>query len=191
MHQADIHHGDLVDDDHVRIQRIGLVALKMHPLQPGLPSGAAVPIASAVHGRGSRKLQEPVDGPGLIACGLGHPLGRPACGGCQKDLHILLFKIPDDRVDGGGLSGSRPSGDNKEPVVHRFDDRLLLMDVQLDLLSGHDGLQPLPYFLRRHRIPYVQIVEHSGGIELHIVKLGRIDDHPAVLFLHHQLFFHL
>ena len=38
-------------------------------------------------------------------------------------------------------SGSRPSGDDKESIVHRFDDRLLLMDVQLDLLSGHDGLQ--------------------------------------------------
>ena len=101
----DVHHGHLIDDDHVRVQGILLVALKSHTCR-----GAALPLL--IQPRPAGELQQPVNGPGLVARGLGHALGGAPGGGRQKDLHLPHLEVADDDVDRGGLAGAGAAGDD-------------------------------------------------------------------------------
>ena len=125
--------------------------------------------------------------PGFIAGSLCHPFCRPACRRCQKNFHFLLFKIPDNRVDSRGFSRSRSSGNNQKPTVYRFNHSLYLKLIRLNLLFCADPLQLFPDFPLWLRTSQIQIVKHSGCIQLHVIILGRID----LLPLHHDFLFHL
>ena len=110
MDQADIHHGHFIDDDHIRVQRIFLVPLKMHALQPVL---AGIAVVFRINHRRARKLQKSVDRLRLVSRRLRHTLRRTARRSSQKDIHVFLIEIMDDRIDGCRLTGSRTSGDDK------------------------------------------------------------------------------
>ena len=188
MDQADIHHGHFIDDDHIRVQRIFLVPFKMHALQPVF---SGIPVIFRIRDRRSGQLQKAMDRLCLISGRLRHALCRTPRRGRQKDLHIFLVKIVDDRVDGCRLTGSRTSGDDKETIAHRLQNCLLLKLVQLDLLRLRDLFEPFFHVLLIDLRVDIQIMQHSRRIEFHIVELCRIDDPLSVLLLHHQLLLHL
>ena len=140
-----------------------------------------------------------MDGPGLISCCLRHPLGCPARGRCQKDFHSLHLKIPDDCIDGGCLAGTGTTGDNQQAAVHSFVYRLFLQFIQVNGLLllyfkeiGLDfGLGNIPLD--------VQVMQHTGCIELQIIVVGGVDQgalgrwlyHHLSVYLHiHQVLFH-
>ena len=188
MDQADIHHGHLVDDDHIRIQRIFLVPLKMHALQPVL---AGIAVVFLINRRSARKLQKSVDCLRLVSRRLRHALRCAARWGSQKNIHIFLLEIMDDRIDGGRLTRSRTSGDDKETIAHSLQNCLLLKLVQLDLLRLRDLFQALFHVVLIDLRVEIQVMQHSRRIEFHIVELRRVDDPFPILFLHHQLLLHL
>ena len=188
MDQADIHHGHFIDDDHIRVQRIFLVPFKMHALQPVL---AGIAVVFLINRRSARKLQKSVDRLRLVSCRLRHALRCAARRGSQKNIHIFLLEIMDDRIDGGRLTRSRTSGDDKETIAHSLQNCLLLKLVQLDLLRLRDLFQALFHVVLIDLRVEIQIMQHSRRIEFHIVELRRVDDPFPILFLHHQLLLHL
>ena len=97
----------------------------------------------------------------------------------------------DDRIDGGRLTRSRTSGDDKETIAHSLQNCLLLKLVQLDLLRLRDLFQALFHVVLIDLRVEIQIMQHSRRIEFHIVELRRVDDPFPILFLHHQLLLHL
>ena len=188
MDQADIHHGHFIDDDHIRVERIFLVPLKMHALQPVF---SGIPGIFRIRDRRPGQLQKAMDRLCLISGRLRHALCRTPRRGRQKDLHIFLVKIVDDRVDRRCFTSSRSSGDNKETIAYRLHHRLLLELIQLDLLRLRDLFEPFFHVLLIDLRVDIQIMQHSRRIEFHIVELCRIDDPLSVLLLHHQLLLHL
>ena len=75
MHQLNIYHGHLIDDDHISLQRILLIALKA--------AGDSGIIWRTID------LQQTVNRPRLPAGSLGHTFGRATGGGRQGDAHFL------------------------------------------------------------------------------------------------------
>ncbi len=94
MHKRKIHHGHLVDNDHIRFQRILFIA----------PESIDRLIFWI-----SADFQKTVDGLGLISGGLGHPLGCPARGSRKTDIQPLALKKMYHGIDGCSLSRSRAS----------------------------------------------------------------------------------
>ena len=127
----------------------------------------------------------------LVSRRLRHALRRTARRSSQKNVHVFLVEIVDDRVDGCRLTGSRTSGDDKETVTHSFHDRLLLKLVQLDLLRLRDLFQALFHVVLIDLRVEIQVMQHSRRIEFHIIELCRVNDPFPILFLHHQLLLHL
>ena len=83
--------------------------------------------------RRSGQFQQPVDGLGLIAGGFCHTLGSTPCGSRQENLHLFRFEIPDNSIDGGGLSSTRAAGDDQKATVDCLHHRLRLQRIQLDI----------------------------------------------------------
>ena len=174
VHQRQIHHGHLVNDDHVRFQGI-----------------LTVPHKSAHTVRLLRiyiYFQEPVDSLRLIARGFGHALRRASGGSSQQDAHALAVKKADHRIDGGRFSGTGASGQDEEPVLDGFDHRLMLHRVQLDLLGLFHLPQSPLHHIFRHFAVNIQVMEHFRRIQLQIVIVSRIDPDPVLAFFHHSLF---
>ena len=105
MHQCDIYHGHLINDDHIRFQRILRIPVKMNCT------------AFLLFLRHSIQLQKSVDRLSLVSGSLCHSLGCTAGGSCKPQLSAFLFKITDNRIDRCILSGSRPAGQNEQTMT--------------------------------------------------------------------------
>ncbi len=139
VHQEGVDHRGLVDDQEVAVERRRLVFLESALLE-------------AV-------FEEAVDRLGLVAGGLGHPLGGPAGRGGEQDLRPDPREDPDHRVDDRRLPGPGAAGDHHHLVAGDRADRLdllfgqgdgeLLLDpgdrlVRVDLPDGLGGLRSGP-----------------------------------------------
>jgi hypothetical protein len=93
MHQQDVDHGGLVDDQQIAFEPV-----------VGIPFEAA---AFQVN------LQPPVDGLGLEPGGFGHALGGTARRGAQQQAHALGGEDAQDRVDDGRLAYPGPAGNDE------------------------------------------------------------------------------
>ena len=123
LHQHDIDHGGLVDDQQVAVELVVAVAFEAAALRVD--------------------LKEPVDGLGLEAGRLGHALGGAAGGGAEKQLRALCRENPQDRLDDRGLADTRPAGDDEHFGNQRQADRGLLALGKLQtaaLLDPRQGL---------------------------------------------------
>ena len=103
LHQHDIDHRGLVDDQQVAVERVVGVALE----------AAALGV----------DLEQPVDGLGLEPGRLGHALGGAAGRGAQQQLHALCREDAQDRLDDRGLADARPAGDDQHLGHQRQPDR--------------------------------------------------------------------
>ena len=176
MHKENIHHGHFIDNDHIRLQRIFLISLE----------GSLCPILR----RRAGELQKPVNGHCLITGRLRHSLGRTARRRRQKDLHILRLKISNDRIDRCRLTSSGTSRQNQKSILHRFHHCPALHLIQLHLLLPFHCLQFLQDILFLHPAGQIQVVEHSGRVQFHIVILAVKDHGLVILFLQDQFSIH-
>ena len=155
LEQHHVHHGHLIDNDDVRLQRIGLISLKAY--FPGI----------IVRER-TVQLQHTMNGSGLIPCGLCHSLGRPAGGCCQKNIQPSGLEISDHHIDGRGLAGAGPSGQKKyaigDTVQHCLKLQFIQFHVQLSgkllQLFSNGVLHGGKLFCQTH----IQIQQHPGTV---------------------------
>ena len=173
MHQKDIHHRHLVDDNDVRLERIRLIAVKGHAFRRIL--------------RRRSHLQHPVNRRRLVPGSLRHALRRASCGRRQQDGSPFSPKVADQLVDRGRLAGTRPAGQHQHAVHRCADHRLPLALVQ------HD---PAVLFQRVHillrRLPgdagrLAEIQQHPRAAELQMIIAPRVDDWLPVILLPHDL----
>ena len=123
LHQHDIDHGGLVDDQQVTVELVIAVALEAAALRVD--------------------LKQPVDGLCLEPCRLAHALGGAARRGAEKQPHALCREHPQDRLDDGGLADTRPAGNDEHLGPQRQADRGLLALGKLQtaaLLDPRQGL---------------------------------------------------
>ena len=106
LHQHDVDHGGLVDDQQVAVERIVRVALE----------AAALGV----------DLQQAMDGLGLDARRLGHALGGAAGRRAKQQLHALGREDAQDRIDDRRLADARAAGDHQHLGRQRQPDRRLL-----------------------------------------------------------------
>ena len=116
MHEQRIHHGGLIDNAEIAGERIGSV----------LPEA---PLAR-------RKLQQPVDCPGLAACRLAHPARRTASGRGQLDPKLPPLADRQEALQHRGLPRARPSRDHREPAAEGGAQALDLTGSQGDTERG-------------------------------------------------------
>ena len=176
LHELNVHHRHLINDDHIRLQRIGLISGKMHFRRRFL-----------LH---TGKLQHPVDSPGLMTCCLRHTLCSPAGGRRQLHIHALQLKKPDKGCDGSSFSGTRPSGNDQDAVPRRLKHGLPLPLVKLPFFLPLDLSQSGMYLSFLYRPHGIQLQKPSGHIHFHIIISCRIDNGPALLFLDDQPLLH-
>ena len=173
-----VHHGHLVDDDRVRLQRILLVPLK------GGRLGAALAV------RPARQLQQPVDGLGFTAGGLRHPLGCPARGCRQPDVQPFRLQIADDGIDGRRFARTGAAGDDQQSLAGRFPHGFLLHLIQLHAGIFFNGSDPVIQRCLRYIVAHPQIKQHPGRVHLQIIIIGGVNLHHAVFFLADDLPIH-
>ncbi len=172
VHQVNIHHGHLINNNQVCLQRIFFIPLK----------SCLIPVLC----RRPRQLQKPVDRQRLIPCRFRHPLCRTPGRRRQKNLHVFRFKITDDRIDGRGLSGSRTSGNDQKPVLHGLHHRTPLDRIQTDpglffhLLKLSEDL----FFF--NPALQLQVMEHLCRIQLHVIIPAVKHHRPLRIFFYDQ-----
>ena len=94
LHQQDIDHGRLVDDQQVAFEWVVAAAFE----------AAALRI----------DLEQPVNGLGLEPGGFRHPLGGAAGRCAEQQVHALGRQDAQDGVDDGRLADARPAGDDQD-----------------------------------------------------------------------------
>ena len=145
-----------------------------------------------------------MDRPRLIAGCLRHALRCTAGRRRQKNLHLFLFKVTDDGVDGSCLTGTGSSGDNEQAAVDRLDDRADLQLIRLNAFFFTDLLQLFADLRFRLSPTQIQIMEHTGRVKLCIVILGSVNmaggrgtvilfrlQQLLLIHLYHDLLLHL
>ena len=127
-----VHHGHLIDNDDIRLERVTLIALKPGGFTP--QRLLCIRAVQSVVLPGAADTQHAVDGPGRITGRLRHsPRGTPGRS-CQQDFLIFSHKKADQSVDGGGLAGAGAARDHQDRVFGRLQDRLPLQGVEGDPL---------------------------------------------------------
>ena len=124
LHEQDVDHGGLVDDQEVAVEGVALVALEA--------AGLGI------------DFEQPMNRPGLESRRFGHPLGRAPGRGAEQHLDALDPENAQDRLDDGGLADARPSGDDERLAGQRQPDRVALAVGEREaaaLLDPGDGLQ--------------------------------------------------
>ena len=106
--KCNIHHGHFIYNDHICLQRILFIFFK----------SGIIPFCSSI------QFQHPMDRPRLITGRFTHPFCRASRRSCQKNVHPLSIKIPDDCINRRCLTGSRATGYDGQTASCRFFDRL-------------------------------------------------------------------
>ena len=170
-----IHHGHLINNNHICLQRILCISLKMHS-----------PCTSVIL-RHPIQLQKSVYGLCLISGSLCHSFGCPACRCSQPKLSTFSLKKSDDCIDRSCFSCTWSSGQYEKSMASCFCHCFFLHFIQHCTCFLFNGCDPLFYNILILRTTDIQLTEHSGSIQLQIIILAGIDDFFALLFLHYQL----
>ena len=130
IHQQDIHHRHFVDDDHIGVDWVFLVAAEHRP--------AAAPRSGG--------FEQPVHGQGLPPRRLRQAFRRPSGRRRQHDLAALQRQHVQYRLHRGRFAGARPPGHHQNAMAAR---RLHCLPLRLRQL---DTLFPLEFFGQRRHI---------------------------------------
>ena len=106
MHQGHVHHGGLVDDQQLAVERVLGITLE----------AAALGI----------DFEQSVNGLRLEACRLRHALGGAACRRTEQKVDALCGEDTQDGIDDGGLAHTGAAGDDQQLCHERKPDRLSL-----------------------------------------------------------------
>jgi hypothetical protein len=167
VHQNDVDHRTLVDDECVTLQRVLVVALVA---------------------LGRVELQQPVDGLGFHARSLGHALGGTA-GRCGKeDVESHLFESGNDAVLGGRLAGTGTAREHHDLVVDSSADGLRLKVIVGDaglLADGSDVWLLLEHILLTVGQERLKLVGGAHLTEIERRKVDRLVLNLQVLIRYH------
>ncbi len=122
VRQRQVHHGELIHDDQVGIQRLPGMAMK----------GSIMRL----------ELQQSVKSLGFPPGGLGQPARRPPGRGRQPDALLPVLQEAHQGIDEGRLAGARAAGDDQQLALQAPAYRFLLLCCQaqtLALLHPCDG----------------------------------------------------
>ena len=178
IHQKYIHHGHLIDDNDIRLQRILFISLKSYTLPHLIRHGT--------------DFQQPVDRGGFIPRRLGHPLCRTTGGGCKSDIHIFGFKKAEHLIDRGSLARAGSAGQDEQTIFCSAQYSLFLLflenNVPAPAAREHMHEPPLNIRVLVRGDAHIEIAQHSRGIQLKIIVSGKIYD--PVLSLREALLRH-
>ena len=160
MHQVDINHRHLINDDDIRVERIICVPLKMHICR------------GIIHI--SRQFQKTMDRACLTASCLCHSFRRSSGRRCQENVEAFCLKIMDHRIDGRRFSGSGTSGQDHKTAVCRLNDCRLLHLIQLDLIFFLDLSDPLFDCLTVFLACNIQLMQHARRTQFQIIILAGV-----------------
>ena len=170
MHQKNIHHGHFINNDHIRIQRILSISVKMNSL------------IVMLFIRNTVQFQKPVDRLCFISGGLRHSFGRSACRRSKSKFCSLPFKKADNSINGGGLSCARTSCKNEQAIFCCFFYCFFLHFIQDStcflLYLGQSALYQF-FILRTFNIQFIQ---HSGCIQLNLIIFAGINQSSLFCF---------
>ena len=168
VHEEDVDHGHLVDDDDVALERIVFVALEVT---------AHLVATVFVLVRAALVLEEAVDRGGRPAGGLGHALRGAAGRGTEQDGLPFIREHADNGVDGRGFSGTRAAGDDEEAGVAGGEYGVALERIELDavlfrdLIDRNRALRVELGVLDRD----VQVLQHRRDLQLRVVDRRAVD----------------
>ena len=158
-HQGHIHHGDLVHNDRIRLQRVVLVVGEHQLAGVGVKAG----------------LQQAVDGRCLGGAQFPQTLGRPAGGGGQGSLQPHGLEQGQHAPQAGGLSGARSASEQHYLPLGRLAHRLKLLGCVGDPLGPLDLLQQAVQPLRGQEFCPAHLAHPLGDISLCLIQGGEID----------------
>ena len=107
----DVEHRGLVDDEHVRVEGIFLIAQK-----PRFP----LPVLGEI------RFEETVDGLRFTGRGFAHALGGPSGGGGEGNFEIQGGEDGEQALDDGGLAGAGSPREDHDPLLQRGKQGLFL-----------------------------------------------------------------
>ena len=94
-HEDNIHHGYLIQDNNIRLQRPAALVIKHFIIY-------------------TSNLKQTVNGSRFPASGLAKTLGCPASRSPQHNLQTFLFQKVNHSANNGSLAGSRSAGKDKD-----------------------------------------------------------------------------
>ena len=168
--QGQVHHGHLVHNDGVRLQRFLLI------FQEGHLMGRFAPVHA----------QKPMNRLSLHAGQFAHAFRRTTCGSRQYDVQSHLLKQGHNAPHRGGFTGTGTTGEDQHPVLRRQTYRLPLLGRKGDPLFRFNFFQSAI----RQRTPVSlhgqkMVHPHAGG-KLSLPQPVEIAGlHIGHLFLYH------
>ena len=170
VHEGDIHHGGLVHDHRVGLQRVAFIVGKHQPAGVGVVLG----------------LQKAVDRGPLRAAQLPQPLGGPPRGGGQGGLQPQGIEQGQHSTQGGGLAGARSAGEEHHLAGGGQLHCLALLWGIGDALLGLDAVDEFLQPMGGHDLPRRQLPQPEGHILLRLAQIMEVDGLlPGHRLLHH------
>ena len=118
----------------------------------------------------SSTITQAVDGPGLLAAGLRHALGRPPGGGGQGGLQAQGVKQGQHPPQGGGLAGARPAGEQHHLAAGGQLHRAALLAGVHNALPGLDAVNEPVQPLGGQHLPLAHLAQPHGHIALRLIQ---------------------
>ena len=127
IHQGHVYHGHLIQNHHIRFQRMFFISLK--------------DLLTTV-GNTKLNLQQTMYRFCLSPGGFSHTLCRTTCRCRQHEFFMILFQKFQKHINDRGLTGARTAGNDQNPLTQRRQYRFPLFLGKLDLLLLFDLLHP-------------------------------------------------
>ena len=175
MHQMDVYHRHLINNDHVCLQRILRISLKFCRMSVSLLL------------RHSVQFKKPMDSLCFISCCFCHSLCCTSGRCSQAKFCALTFKKTYNSINGSCLTCTRSTCQDKQTMTGSLSHCFLLHFIQnrscFFLNHGNSALDKL-FILGAQNI---QFIKHTGSIQFQIIILCRINNGLAILLLQNQL----
>ena len=169
LHEHDVHHGYLVQDHRVALERIGQVAGK----------GRAPARAEA-------RLEQAVDGLGLHAGQLGQAFGCAAGRRSEQRVQAERLEHLQNPAHRGRFARARPAGQDDQTAARRARDGLPLLFRIREFRAVHERAQQLVHIEIVFEIALRHMAQHLREIGLRVVHAAQVDRIPSRDVLAHQ-----
>ena len=178
MHQRNIYHRHLINNDHICFQRIFEISVKMN---------SSAFLLSLRH---TIQFQKTMDRLCFISGSFCHSLGSTARRSCKAKFCSFFLKIADNCVNGSCFSCSRASRQNKQAVLGSRYHCLFLHFIQLGSCLFLNSFNPFLDHVFILRAENIQFTQHPCRIQFQVIITFGINDSSLFRFLKDQFPFH-
>ena len=174
IHNCNIHHRHLIHNNHISLQRILFISVKMNRCVITIPWS-------------STYLKKPVYSLCFETRSFTHSLCSSSRWCRQPYIKPLHLEKPDNCVDSCGFTCSRPSGNNHQTIKNssRYSLSLDIVQPYIQLIFNSADSSVHLYFITG--IFNIKVCKHSCHICLHIIIHGCIDTLCALNFPDYNL----